>query len=159
MNAGTDKLAVLVTRQYELQKALKALPDSSSPSDRIQGLRIMVLACIAELYEALDETGWKPWATSNHIHEDAAFSELGDALQFLLNAMMIVKPQLPPEDLAEAIFEKHSAKVEVNRARMAAEYDGLKGKCGSCRRALDDPTTECTATRCAHTFAWVSADA
>jgi hypothetical protein len=145
-----DRLQALVTRQYQLQQTLGELPgDDATNEDRIIYLRTMVLACIDELLEALNETGWKPWALSDHINEAAAFGELSDALQFLLNAFFAVSPKgMTPEWIARAIDDRHMAKVKVNIARHEQGYDGVSTKCTICRRALDDEGVRCTRYVC-----------
>jgi dUTPase len=147
MNPMPDRLSALVMRQHELQEHLGELPTvDDSNAERLVYLRTSVLACIAELYEALDETGWKPWTTSNHINSQPAFAELCDALQFLLNAMFAVcGPSMDPATIAHLIYTTHSKKVGINKARAALPegYDGVAGKCPVCKRAYDDPAVKC----------------
>lgn len=95
------------------------------------------LACLDELHEALNEVGWKPWASSRHVNEDALQGELIDAWHFLMNLFMLAG--LTPHMVAE----RYRAKAQVNQARQAEGYDGVSTKCPGCRRALDDPATSC----------------
>jgi hypothetical protein len=150
--SGLDRLEALVVRQHALQVRLNELPAIRfpTPEARLEYLRTMVLACTAELHEALEETGWKTWVSSNHINEDRAFSELCDALQFLLNCMFAVCPQgTTPQQVARWIDDYHVAKVKVNLNRHIKGYDGVSTKCNKCKRALDDLGVKCTVNHCA----------
>ena len=140
-----DRLAAMMQRQHELQHHLGELPPpTASNGERLDYLRSMVLACISELFEALAETGWKPWTTDDYIDESAAFAELSDAWQFLMNAMFAVAPQgYGPEQIADLLYLTHSHKVAINKDRANAGYDGVTGKCPVCKRAYDDPAVKC----------------
>ena len=141
-----DRLSAMMQRQHELQQTLGELPsDNASNGERLDYLRTMVLACISELFEALGETGWKPWTTSDHIDEAAAFAELSDAWQFLMNAMFAVAPRgYGPEHIADLLYQTHARKVGINKDRASAGYDGVTGKCPVCKRAYDDPAVKCS---------------
>lgn len=141
-----DRLAAMIQRQYELQQRLGELPpDNASNGERLDYLRTMVLALYAEVQEALDETGWKPWTTSDHIYEAGAFSEFCDAWQFLMNCFFAIAPRgYGPEQIADLIYSTHSNKVGVNKQRAANGYDGVTGKCPVCKRAYDDAATLCS---------------
>jgi|SRR3954462_4755513 hypothetical protein len=136
-----DRLEEMIARQYELQKSLDQIPADTAES-RLAYLRIQVLACTDELHEALAETGWKPWATSNHINGPEAFAELRDAWQFLMNAMMAVTGDTP-EELASRLYHEHQRKVLKNLERHSKGYDGVTGKCPFCHRAYDDSGVSC----------------
>lgn len=133
-----DRLEAMIMEQLALQHKLGAVRDEMSVTERIEGIRIMVLAATAELHEALDETGWKPWATSKHINEEAAFGELRDAWQFLTNAMLLVTMN-DPAHLTQRLYDALMDKLSVNYDRIDQRYDGITGKCKQCKRALDDP--------------------
>lgn len=113
------------------------------PADRVRYIKDMSLALTAELHEALDETGWKPWATRKGILDrDAYVGELVDVLHFLVNLFLATGDD--PVDLADEVFTRYTLKNQVNRDRQSASYDGVSTKCGVCRRALDDPAVGCS---------------
>lgn len=113
------------------------------PTDRVRYVKDMALALTAELHEALDETGWKPWATKRGILDrDAYVGELVDVLHFLVNLFLVTGED--PVDLADEVFTRYTLKNQVNRNRQAAGYDGVSTKCAICQRALDDPAVACS---------------
>lgn len=112
-------------------------PSQMSPGYAMESIRTNMLALIAEGVEALEETGWKPWATSNHINHNAFFSEMEDMWHFYMNLMII--SGMTAEDLYNGYFKKR----ELNLQRQIEGYDGVANKCPGCRRALDDEFTRC----------------
>lgn len=89
-------------------------------------------AAIKELGEASDEHSWKPWSkTKGELNRKNFIKEQVDVLHFIAN--MLLAAQCTDEELDEI----YQAKMEVNRQRMANDYDNTN-KCVSCRRALDD---------------------
>lgn len=136
---------------FELQGDLQRNTYGSHPSDigedshpsfqqfpnRIGFIKDMKHAIDSELQEFMDEIGWKPWATSRHINFEAAQGELVDAFHFFMNLCMAVN--MTPEML----FEKYKAKRLKNIKRQEEGYDGVTGKCPSCKRALDDEAVRC----------------
>jgi len=129
--------------QLELQiKSFKMDPRFLSAPEQMDWIRWNVLALEDELHEALQETGWKPWAKSEHINREAYVSELVDAFHFLMNLMLVV------DCSAEEFFAKYLEKKQINADRQAAKYDGVSTKCLVCKRALDDRAVTCTATIC-----------
>lgn len=113
--------------------------------DRIAYIQQMHTALGRELYEALDETTWKPWATGpQHINVTAYVGELVDALHFLVN--MFIATGEDPTHLAKRVFNAYLIKHGINADRQAAGYDGTN-KCPRCGRALDDPAVECDPSR------------
>ncbi len=137
------KLCDLFEAQLQFQERLGNDFTKMTPEDRIRYVREFTLACIGELVEAMDETGWKPWATSRHVHVDKFFAELRDAWQFLTNLMFVARPDLDPVGLAFLLEDALYQKLEVNHARADTGYDGVSGKCDACHRALDDPSVTC----------------
>lgn len=131
-------LAEMMDAQQHLQEIINGKRlDQFTDEERMEALRINVLALIKELGEALDETGWKPWATSNHINAYAFKGEIVDAWHFLMNLMLHVG--MTPEDLYDGYFIKH----RINLKRQRDGYDGVTGKCPQCKRAYDDPAVKC----------------
>jgi len=137
------KLEDLFEAQLAFQERLGHDLPAMTPDTRLRYIRDCTLACVSELMEALDETGWKPWATSRHVHEDKFFAELRDAWQFLTNLMFAARPDLGPAGLAELLEISLYQKLEINHARAATGYDGVSGKCEACHRALDDASVDC----------------
>lgn len=134
----------MLDMQRELQEKtygfgpLEELDDQA----RMEWVRNNVLALTDELHEALAESGWKPWATSNHLNREAFASELVDAWHFFMNLMLICGMDM--EDLARG----YERKRQVNILRQQLSYDGVSTKCRGCGRALDDEAVECTSELC-----------
>lgn len=103
-----------------------------SDEEKIEQIKVNVLALTDELHEALAEVGWKPWASSRHINTEALRGELIDAYHFLMNLMLLAG--MDDAMVARAYREKH----ERNKQRQADGYDGMADKCPVCNRALDD---------------------
>ena len=127
-----DAQAELQTIMPPIRPPAKDLP----PAEQMDYTRTMVLALEDELHEFLGETGWKPWATSNHINVDAAKGELVDAFHFFMNLMLLV--DMSAAELELLYFAKH----KKNRKRQQEGYDGLN-KCPTCKRAYDDDNVNC----------------
>lgn len=129
----------MLSRQWQLQNVMS--PDrrhaSTDPQTRCEYIKDMAYALEDEIHELTAETGWKPWTTSWHVNVDAARAEWIDAWHFMMNLANNL-------GMNEAmILGMYSAKAEINEKRMEAKYDGVSTKCPVCRRALDDPATEC----------------
>ena len=96
-------------------------------------------AAVVELGEAMNEVGWKPWATPRGwVNREAFIGELIDVMHFIANLLTAV-------DCTDEEYEAYyQDKQAVNRARMTSgNYDGIKGKCPHCHRAWDDPGVLC----------------
>lgn len=140
---GDNMLDKIFERQLELQKkSFGVNPAALNDEDRRQFIVDMMLALQDELHEALNETGWKPWATSRHLNRQAFGNELVDALHFLVNLFIV--NGWNAENVASAYF----AKAEKNALRQELGYDGVAQKCSSCGRALDDVAVRCTEWLC-----------
>lgn len=133
----------MLERMFDAQRALqveaygKDPADITDPIERIQFIKDMHIALTDELHEALAETGWKPWASSNHVNEEAFKSELVDAFHFFMNLCMAVN--MDPHEL----YGKYMAKRQKNIQRQIDGYDGVSTKCAGCGRALDDDAVKC----------------
>lgn len=135
-----DMLAKMFARQHYLQTEVYGYDyEAMTDEERVTFIKDMVLATEDELHEALDEVGWKPWATSRHVNREAYVGELVDALHFILNLCLVV--EVEPEEL----FTRYMAKSEVNAARQRDGYDGVSTKCPMCKRAYDDEAVKCEA--------------
>lgn len=134
-------LHLIFERQLKLQKdSFGVDPDDLSNEERIEFIKNMVLAATDELHEALNEVGWKPWASSRHINRDAYVGELIDVMHFLVNLFLAVGAT------ADEVEYRYQEKADKNARRQLDGYDGVTGKCPECRRAYDDIGVTCTAT-------------
>jgi dimeric dUTPase (all-alpha-NTP-PPase superfamily) len=139
----TINIDPLFSRMLEMQRKLqlmynggKAIEDFTD-AERMEAIRDNVLACTDELHEALAETGWKPWATSNHVNVEAFHSEMVDAWHFFMNLMLHTGMSMG--ELARG----YEAKNAKNYQRQAKGYDGVTTKCPGCKRAYDDDAVMC----------------
>lgn len=139
-----DKFEIMLEMQRQLQLVMP--PPNQVPAD-LQGderATFMVWnvfgALTDELHEAMDEMGWKPWATSRHLNGERMLSEFIDAWHFFMNALLVVAGELEwdTHQLAEEFFKRYAAKNEVNRARQLEGYDGVSTKCPICKRELSE---------------------
>jgi hypothetical protein len=141
VNMAEDRLDFMLRTQREFQEMMNGYPlDSQDIETRIENIKTSVLAALDELHEALGEIGWKPWATSRHINNDAFRSELIDVWHFLMN--LFLHAGMTGDDIIRLYIEKQAK----NRARQRDGYDGVTGKCPSCRRSYDDAGVLCTPT-------------
>lgn len=99
-------------------------------------LRWNVLALEDELHEALNECGWKPWATSRHVNRDLFVKEMVDAWHFFMNLLLAISPGRLPIDIAEEFAQLYEEKNRINAERQKAGYDGISGKCRNCSKDL-----------------------
>lgn len=116
--------------------------EEMTDDQKMEWVRNNVLALTDELHEALAETGWKPWTSSNHLNRKRYVGELVDAWHFFMNLMLVVG--MSAEELEALYVEKR----KLNVRRQVAGYDGVSTKCQSCGRALDDEGVMCTTERC-----------
>lgn len=134
------RFSEVLQAQHTLQvDSFKYDPLLLTDEQRVEFIRWNVLALEDELHEMLDEVGWKPWASSRHVNEDAAMKELVDAFHFFMNLMMAVAPRgTVPEEIARDFVLAYHAKRERNAERQVEGYDGINGKCPSCHRDLKE---------------------
>ena len=138
---GNDRLARMIRMQRELQtKTFNFDFESMSTQERVNYIKENVLALTDELHELLAETSWKPWAKSEFLNEDKAFSELVDAWHFMMNIMLAISTAVDDGDLADMLTEAYFKKRMINVQRQEDGYDGRSTKCPTCKRALDDPS-------------------
>lgn len=138
----TGALTYMLEMQRDLQRRyLNGFDPETLPDvQRMEYIRTMHTAIIKELGEVMDECGWKPWASSNHINVEAFKSELVDVWHFFMNFMLVVG--MTGEDLIAG----YVAKNHINHERQDAGYDGVTGKCPRCRRDYNDKGVECYPT-------------
>lgn len=137
-------MTLMLTRQEEFQARLLNgdLPSELQGTERMAYIREQALALLDEVHEALAETGWKSWATSNHVNREAYLGELADVYIFLMNLMLV--GDIRAHELARVVMEKQAK----NHKRQDNGYDGVTTKCVVCKRALDDTAVTCTAEVC-----------
>lgn len=137
-----DTFARMLALQEQLQRESFGYDFQKMTGEQaIQYIKDMKLALDAELQEALDETGWKAWATTRHINRDAYLAELVDVFHFFMNMLLVLGDS--PDDLAAEVFSVYCRKNKINERRQSEGYDGVSTKCGNCGRALDDPAVMC----------------
>lgn len=125
--------------QNELQVgAMKSDVSQMTTEERVQFIAWNVQALVDEAHEALNEVGWKPWATSKHLNAEAVLGELVDAFHFLMNIGLAAGAEmgLSAEETGTLMGTKYFAKRKVNAKRQQDGYDGVRHKCVSCHRDL-----------------------
>lgn len=133
-----DRLESIFDRQQAFQMIVSNGDYPPTDPDHLMAeIRTQSLGVISEVNEALEETGWKPWATSNHINREAYLGELVDALHFLVNMALLAG--ITPDE----IYQNYREKNLVNLRRQVTGYDGVSTKCVNCKRAYDDPAVKC----------------
>ena len=125
----------LLELQHRLQvESFGIDPLALEGDERIGYIKNNVLDLLDELHEVLDEVGWKFWASSRHVNEEAALAELVDALHFFANLVLAVVPRGSSSgDAGEALTTGYLTKRQVNADRQAAGYTGTD-KCPTCKR-------------------------
>jgi len=111
-------------------------PVETRGDERAAYIRWNVLALEDELHEAMNETGWKPWASSRHLHINEYVKELVDAWHFFLN--LLLSTGLEPDALANVFEREYFRKHKINAKRQKDGYDGVTMKCPNCKRELTD---------------------
>lgn len=141
-----------LTTMYEMQKALQGqIPGGVSPppegwkpsAEELSAMTFQVMALFHELFEAMQETGWKPWASKKYVNRKGFNSEIVDAWHFLMNLM--IWSGMTPEQLYEGYVTKNSKNWE----RHTLGYDGVTTKCTGCKREFSDPGVDCSPGVCA----------
>jgi hypothetical protein len=131
----------------ELQLELQVLAFNSDPRELCESPNLRAefmiwnaFAAEDELHEAMQEIGWKPWASSRHLDDEAFLGEIVDALHFIGNMVLAcaINRFETPEVLSKMLWMKYQEKVKVNIDRQREGYDGVKDKCPSCKRELID---------------------
>jgi hypothetical protein len=140
----TNMVQAMIESQRLVQEKYGHNFEKMSPKDRMAYLTTMTTACTSELHEALAETGWKPWASSNHINRDEWMGEMTDAWLFFMNLMLA--GGMTARDLIEITAKKQ----ENSYKRISEGYDGVSTKCPVCRRAYDNDGVKCTPDQCSY---------
>lgn len=132
-------MSLMLEKQRRFQQRLLNgdTPADLRGTERKAYIREQALALADELHEALAETGWKSWATSDHINREAYLGELADVYIFFMNLMLVA--DLTAAELAMAVINKQAK----NHKRQDDGYDGVTTKCPGCKRAYDDDAVKC----------------
>ena len=142
-----DRLALMFDRQLELQRnSFGTDPSAMIGDQRADYLRTMGFALIDEVFEAMAEVSWKPWADDRGdlINRDAYVTEMIDVWFFVMNLLHVAG--CTPDEL----FEKYMTKAEKNRRRQESGYSTRSNKCPVCYRGLDDDGVPCTTDVCGY---------
>jgi NTP pyrophosphatase (non-canonical NTP hydrolase) len=132
-------MTLMLTKQREFQTRILGgvEPSDLSDADKMAYIREQALALMDEVHEAMAETGWKSWATSNHINREAFKGELADVFIFFMSLMLVA--DIPAHELCQAILAKQIKNIK----RQDDGYDGISTKCPGCKRAYDDDAVKC----------------
>src|ERR1044071_6623876 len=101
-------LADQLNVQSVISPDTKPINEMTNIEDRIDAIRYNYIALVQELSEAMNEVGWKSWASSRHIN-DEMFGELRDVWQFLINLMFLATGD-SPDQLADRLVRELKAK-------------------------------------------------
>lgn len=126
-----------IQRDFQARLHLDVFPSDFDPDEKMAYIREQSLGLTDEIHEALAETGWKTWATSNHINRDAYKGELADALRHFMNLMIVA--DITPAELMDEVRKKQTKTDK----RADEGYDGVTTKCPGCKRAYDDEAVRC----------------
>lgn len=107
------------------------------PAETMRYLTEMAFSVCDEVHEAMGETGWKSWASSNHINREEFMGEMADAFLFFMNMMLAV------EMTSDELIERVAKKQDNSFARQRDGYDGVTTKCPACQRAYDNDGVKC----------------
>jgi len=129
----------LLERQRQIQRIYLdgKTPQELPPDRKMAFLMETSAALMCEVTEAMNETGWKPWASSQHINSDAYREELADIFIFLMNLLLIDDMQMM--ELARLVDAKQTKNVK----RQMEGYTGVTEKCPRCKAALDGAGIGC----------------
>lgn len=134
---GGDMLVQMMARQSAAQAKYHDGDKLKSTEDKISDIMHNAFALLDEVHEAMGEVGWKRWATSRHINDEAFKNELIDAWHFMMNLFELAGMS------ADEVYERYNAKRDKNDKRQQDGYDGVSTKCKGCGRALDDDAVKC----------------
>lgn len=118
-----DCLKEMLHLQTELQKKYHhgVHPGNFGGERRWQYIKDMMLATEDELHEALRETPWKPWSSSEAFDREAYKGELVDAWHFFMNLLIAANIS------AEEFFTAYLRKNGINHGRIDGGYASPTG--------------------------------
>lgn len=114
-------------------------PQELVGEEQAEFIRWNILAAVAELVEALEETRWKPWANKSDViieNPEAFASEMVDVQMFIANCL--VTAGITDEQHARIYRSKWQKNIE--RQERDGGYESRRGvdKCVLCGRSFDD---------------------
>lgn len=120
----------ILAKQLAKQRIVGSDPRGLTPAERADYVRKNVLAAIKELTEALDEVGWKWWATSEHFNPREFAEEIADVQLFLDNLILLLLDQpdgsvVDTDQLEEYMRGIVEGKIQQCIDRHQAGYDGF----------------------------------
>lgn len=124
--------------QLELQKSSMkdGNPQHLTGDDMATFMTWNAFALTGEVHEAMQEVGWKPWASNRSIAEQAFLKEMVDAFHFFMNMLLCALPD-SPEVIAEKFVTAYEEKNRENARRQEEGYTGTN-KCPGCGRDLKE---------------------
>jgi dimeric dUTPase (all-alpha-NTP-PPase superfamily) len=134
-----DRFGLMLKMQLELQQQhMKDGDPRFLEGDHMaEFMRWNAWAVEDELHEAMAEVGWKPWATSRHINQEAFMKEMVDAFHFFMNMLLCGCQGWSPSQIADEFTKMYIVKNAINAQRQAKGYNGVTGKCPKCHRELE----------------------
>lgn len=135
-----DRFRLMLEMQLGLQKShMKDGDPRYLEGDQMADfMRWNAWALEDEVHEAMAEVGWKPWATSRHINQEAFLKEMVDAYHFFMNLLLCGCQGWSPEQIADEFTRRYIAKNAENARRQEVGYDGVTGKCQQCHREMPE---------------------
>jgi dimeric dUTPase (all-alpha-NTP-PPase superfamily) len=123
-------------RQLQIKHQRGGDPSLLDPDERADFMRWNAFALEDEIHEAMQEVGWKPWATSRHVNQPEFMGEMVDAFHFFMNMLICVFPGWSSEEIADEFIAMYEEKNQINAERQESGYDGVSSKCQTCGREL-----------------------
>ena len=104
----TDNLRLMLEKQLELQTQHMKDGDPRHLDDEAMAdfMRWNFAACVIELAEAMQEVGWKPWATDRSIRVTPFVKEMVDAFHFFMNMLLCVLPGMNPKQVTQVVWRQ-----------------------------------------------------
>jgi hypothetical protein len=132
----SDMFVTMLEAQLELQRRHMKDGDPRHLDGEAMAdfMRWNAFALEDEIHEAMQEVGWKPWATSREINVTEFMREMVDGYHFYMN-MLLCATGMECGDLAEMFFRMYMEKNAENARRQIEGYTGLE-KCQECGREV-----------------------
>lgn len=141
-----DRLELMLEMQLELQqKSMKDGDPRNLVGDEMADfMRWNAFALEDEIHEAMQEIGWKPWASSRFVKRNDFLKEMVDAFHFFMNMLLVVcGPEASPREIADVFTAMYIQKNIENARRQREGYDGVSSKCHVCKRELVGEPLQC----------------
>lgn len=135
---ATDSFKLMLEMQLDLQRnhMKDGDPRSLTGDQMADFMRWNAFALEDEIHEAMQEVGWKPWATNREINVEAFLGEMVDAFHFFMNMLLCGFAYLKdPTEIVDLFTKAYLAKNAKNAQRQIEGYSGTE-KCPICHREL-----------------------